>query len=409
MFFNNLTFFVHKCIEFFLVCKGSTEDTQRFLNWIFGIGVSIGKISAIINVAASKAEEWNASINLGSIKTGANDEIFQGNSPVLVGVDPSTTFIYLLEEANNRDSTTWGYHFLEKEKQQNLRLETSVNDGGTGLRKGVKEAYPDAEIQIDTFHTEYDISKALLASERNAYKNICKEEKLLKAVIKRETDENMQKYEEAVDKTSISVKAYDTLRVLYLWIIELLSVGGYTYQERLELFNWIIVEIEKIPAKNAYLDKAHKFLKDNLCDILQFVRKAEMLMQKLATEENIPIESLSKMWEQLRHSPESAKYNCLEAEIGLLRGFRYHEIRKEFNNIMSKIIRASSIVECMNSLIRPYLFLKKTVPGKFLALLQFYFNTRPYRRSRISDRVDKSPVEMLTGKAYLNPIAILGY
>ena len=101
--------------------------------------------------------------------------------------------------------------------------------------------------------------------------------------------------------------------------------------------------------------------------------------------------------------------NCLEAEIGLLLGSRYHYIHKEFNSIMSKTVRASSIVEYMNSLIRPYLFLKKAVPGKFLALLQFYFNTRPYRRSRKADRVDKSPVEMLTGKTYLNPIAILGY
>ena len=392
-----------------LICKGSTEDTQRFLYWIFNLWVSIGKISTIINEAASKAEKWNSSIDLGSIKIGANDEIFQGNSPVLVGVDPATTFTYLLEEAENRDSTTWGYHFLEKEKHQNLQLETSVNDGGLGLRKGVKDAYPDAEIQIDTFHTEYDISKTVLASERIALKNINEEEKLFKKLVKKETSENMQEYEKAVGKTNVSVKAHDTLALLYIWIIELLSIGGYFYHERLELFGFIIAEIEKIPIRNAYLDKALKFLKENLCDILQFVRKAEVLMQKLAVEENIPIEIVKKMWEQLRYSSESAKYNYLEAEIGLVLGTHYDDIRKKFDNLMSKIVRASSIVECVNSLIRPYLFLKKVVPGKFLALLQFYFNARDYRRSRRPERIGKSPVEMLTGQVYPNPLAILGY
>ena len=149
-----------------LICKASTEDTQRFINWIFKAWVSIGKISNTINKAALKANEYNTTIDLSNIKIGANDEIFQGHSPVLVGVDPQTTFTYLLEAAHNRDSTTWGYHLLEKEKNQGLHRINTVNDGGTGLRKGIKDAFPDVETQLDTFHTEYDFSKAVLAAER---------------------------------------------------------------------------------------------------------------------------------------------------------------------------------------------------------------------------------------------------
>jgi hypothetical protein len=392
-----------------LICKGSTEDTQRFFDWVFDTGISIGKISATINEAASKAEEWNSSVDLGDIKTGANDEIFQSNSPVLVGTDPLTTFTYMMEQADSRDSTTWGYHFLEKEKHQNLNLETSVNDGGTGLRKGLKDAYPEAEIQLDTFHTERDISKAVLASERSAYKDIEKEEKLLKKAIKKETSENLQKYEEAVSKTNKSINAYDTLRLLYVWIIELLSIGGYFYCERVDLFKFIISEIEKLQIKNGYLEKAIKFIKENLCEILNFVKMAEISMGKLAVKENIPVETLRKMWKQLRYSYKSAEYNYLEADIGSSLGSRYNDIRNKFDMFIAKTVRASSIVECINSLIRPYLFLKKAVPGKFLALLQFYFNTRKYRRSRKPERVGKSPVEMLTGNNYPNPLAILGY
>lgn len=74
---------------------------------------------------------------------------------------------------------------------------------------------------------------------------------------------------------------------------------------------------------------------------------------------------------------------------------------------MKNVVRASSMVECINSLIRPYLFLKKAVPNKFLLLLQFYFNTRKYRRSQKPERVGKSPFELLTGNEHENPLEIL--
>jgi hypothetical protein len=63
----------------------------------------------------------------------------------------------------------------------------------------------------------------------------------------------------------------------------------------------------------------------------------------------------------------------------------------------------------MNSLIRPYLLLKRADTGKFLDLLQFYFNTRKYKRSRVSENVEKSLIELLTRCSYDNPLNILGY
>jgi tetratricopeptide (TPR) repeat protein len=392
-----------------LICKASTEDTQRFLDWIFMVWVSIGKISNIINEAALKATEWNNSIDLSKIKIGANDEIFQGQSPVLVGVDPQTTFTYLLEAVDNRDSTTWGFHLLEKERHQGLHLENTVNDGGTGLRKGIKDAFPGVETQLDTFHTEYDFSKAVFAAERYAYKKIKEEEKLKKKILKGNKPENLEKYQTAVIQAIESIEIYDNLNILHLWIMELLQIGGYFYDERIELFKFIIQQIESLPKKNAYLEKALKFIKENTSEILQFVKKAETLMDRLSTEENIELEVLKKMWKQLRYSPESAEFNILEAQIGESLGTRYEEIHRKWDEIMANVVRASSMVECINSLIRPYLFLKKAVPSKFLALLQFYFNTRKYRRSRKPERVGKSPIELLTGVTYGNPLEILGY
>jgi len=60
-----------------VICKGSTEDTQEFLEQVVGGHMSTGKISSIINRIAEKAEQFNRSIPLGQIKAGAHDEIFQ--------------------------------------------------------------------------------------------------------------------------------------------------------------------------------------------------------------------------------------------------------------------------------------------------------------------------------------------
>jgi len=395
-----------------LICKASTEDTQRLLKTVFNVWISIGKISRIINEAATKADIWNSSIDLSGIKIGANDEIFQGNTPILVGVEPNSTFTYMIQEAESRDSTTWGYHLLEKEKSQGLHLEMTVNDGGSGLRKGIEEAFPNVSEQLDTFHTEYDLSKAVRALERDSYKAIDAEEKLEKKMLSSKaklTQEDWDKYEKTVEKRSKSKRDFEILKVLYMWIIELLSVGGYFYNERVELLNFVILEMEKLDLKNTYFLKSLKFIKGNLHDILYFVKNAEIKIQNFSTKECIPEEVLRKMWEQLRYSSASAKYNYIEAEIGVMLGDRYDEIRMKWDCFIKQIVRASSIVECINSLIRPYINLKKSVPAKFFSLMQFYFNTRKYRRSGRKERVGKSPIELLTGNEYADPLTILGY
>jgi hypothetical protein len=315
-----------------------------------------------------------------------------------------------MEETENRDSTTWGVTLLEKAKQ-GLQLQGSVNDGGTGLNKGVKEAFPDVIIQADVFHAEKDISFAVLALERKAYKDINLEyiaaRKLL--VAKHTKDKLLERYSEIVEKSRISIDIYDNTKILYTWLIEVFAIGGDGYEVKKNLLHFIADELEKIPSSNAYLKKGVGFLSKKTNTLLQFVKKAEELMCNFSKEENVDIDVLQKMWEQCKYPNYSSKYNVLEGQIGLVLGSHYTEIHEKWNQMLKQIVRASSMVECINSLIRPYLFLKRVVTGKFLDLLQFYFNTRKYKRSRVSERREKSPIELLTGASYENPLDILGY
>lgn len=45
------------------------------------------------------------------------------------------------------------------------------------------------------------------------------------------------------------------------------------------------------------------------------------------------------------------------------------------------MVRASSAIECFNSLLRPYVSVKKHLSQGFLALIALYHNTRPLPQS----------------------------
>ena len=62
--------------------------------------------------------------------------------------------------------------------------------------------------------------------------------------------------------------------------------------------------------------------------------------------------------------------------------------------------RASSLVECLNSRIRPVINSKRRVTREQMNLLKLRINTKVYRRSRVEERVGKSPFELVTGEHY---------
>jgi hypothetical protein len=71
-------------------------------------------------------------------------------------------------------------------------------------------------------------------------------------------------------------------------------------------------------------------------------------------------------------------------------------IQQEVYSRLDKIVQSSALVECINSIIRPYLNTSKNqVNQEFLNLIMHYHN---YRRYRDGVRKNKTPMEILTGK-----------
>jgi len=100
---------------------------------------------------------------------------------------------------------------------------------------------------------------------------------------------------------------------------------------------------------------------------------------------------------------------CLEIASGLHQQGADDEdvaIQQEVYSRLDKIVQSSALVECINSIIRPYLNTSKNqVNQEFLNLIMHYHN---YRRYRDGVRKNKTPMEILTGKEQVKDwIAIL--
>ena len=72
-------------------------------------------------------------------------------------------------------------------------------------------------------------------------------------------------------------------------------------------------------------------------------------------------------------------------------------------------MRASSIIENINSRLRSYFFLRREIGSGYLELLQFFLNHRRFLRSERAERAGKSPAELLTGQPHPHWLEMLGY
>ena len=91
-----------------------------------------------------------------------------------------------------------------------------------------------------------------------------------------------------------------------------------------------------------------------------------------------------------------------------LRG-RFHDVQAAVAALAAGTVRASSLVENLNSRLRSYFFLRRHLGPDYLALLQFFLNHRRLERSDRPERVGKTPAELLTGQSHPHWLEMLGY
>ena len=79
-----------------LIGRSSYPGVVEFLHDLLGVAVSVGCVHDVLPAATRQASAINRDQDLSGIRVGLHDELFQGATPVLAGVDAASTYCYLL-------------------------------------------------------------------------------------------------------------------------------------------------------------------------------------------------------------------------------------------------------------------------------------------------------------------------
>ena len=147
-----------------LICHSPLRGVVELLRDLFDYKISLGTVFNIVHSAVAPARQHNQAQDLSRVRVGAHDEIFQARQPVLVGVDPLSTYCYLLSLEAQRDADTWGVRLLELQPR-GFDPDYVVADAGNALRAAQAEVLPDTPCRSDIFHALQQMSEVVTKLE----------------------------------------------------------------------------------------------------------------------------------------------------------------------------------------------------------------------------------------------------
>jgi hypothetical protein len=211
--------------------------------------------------------------------------------------------------------------------------------------------------------------------------------------------------------SDLAVALADDVALLVDWFRhEILTVAGPCYTDRCELYDFVVAELRARASKCPHrLEPICRALANQRDDLLAFARQLDDDLERLGQELQIPAELLRRLLRTLSRDERDPRRWAEEAAIReQLRG-RFHAVQLEVVALAEETVRASSLVENLNSRLRSYFFLRRHLGSDYLALLQFYLNHRRFQRSDRRERVGKTPAELLTGRTHPHWLEMLGY
>lgn len=398
-----------------LICHSSYRGVVELLRDLFDVSISVGTIHNRLQSAAATASEINQGQDLSGIQVGLHDEIFQGSQPVLAGVDAASTYCYLLQGVEHRDGETWGWHLLDV-MEQGFQPDFTIADAGAGLRAGQRAVLPDIPCHGDVFHLQQQFETVVNILNRQAAGATSKrsklEQKLAQAQLKGQNTRSLQgKLNVVHQREQKLVRLATEVKTLLQWMShDVLELAGPLLAVRQELFDFIVTELQQRECKaHPQLQTLRKSLHHQRDQVLAFAGLLDQKLAKMALGFDVPLQTVRDVCLLNRKSPTSNPYwerwNQLHAQLS----GKFHAVMEAVSAALKQIPRASSLVENLNSRLRDYFFLRRTLGKPYLGLLQFFLNHRCFIRSAVPERVGKSPKQLMTSASHPHWLELLGF
>ena len=201
------------------------------------------------------------------------------------------------------------------------------------------------------------------------------------------------------------------VKILCQWFShDVLALAGPDLSVRQELFDFIEAELQQRAGKQyPSIRKLRKALHNQREQLLAFAGVLDQKLDAIAIRFELPLQAVRDVCLLHRkHETSNAyweRWNQLHSGLSS----KFHGVMKAVEEALKTTPRASSMVENLNSRLRNYFFLRRSLGDSYLSLLQFFLNHRCFIRSRVPERVGKSPQELLTGQPHPHWLELLGF
>ena len=341
------------------------------------------------------------------VLVGCLDEIFFHGRPVLVGVEPASMVWFLGQKAHYRSGATWA-----KALHDWPALSYVTADAGTGLQAGIatvqtlrqETGQPALENGLDVFHTTYEARRVLRLSW-NRLERLWEQAE----IASRRVEQSQRLGQDARGVAVAARCAWKKAEAAFAQYER--SESGWKRAHgalvvirpdgQLNDRAWAEAQIALALAELSGHEwsKVRSFLQAK--GTLTFLDRLHRQLREAVPEDSLRSELVRLWW--LRRQRPRAKITGVVVGAGAVAHLVQQVICQRLNanwresyvalsGVLRGTVRASSAVECMNSVLRMHQARHRTVSQGLLDLKRLYWNCRVFREGK---RRRHSPYELL--------------
>ena len=346
----------------------------------------------------------------------ASDEIFANGRPILITVEPISLTILKIELADDRSAATWQAHF-EALKGENVQPLLLVKDEGTGLKAAHKACLSDVPVQSDTFHGVAHRLGAFKHRFQKRYETtLAAQNYAEKLYFKSKSDETAekryQKYLVCAHNTATAAALRRDFSILYHFLLDCFQpfdCNGIMKDETTVVSDFDETLLLLQTLNDSTINEEVKSITTCKATLFTFFKATKDTVQTLAKTIDTTVLNYFCRAHQHHKNHVKAKQTAQQTyhkthEQDIL-NLLYDELKDDFSTLktliytqLSSIVQSSAAVECINSILRPYLNnARGQLSQAALNLFMFYHNHRVFEAGM---RKGKSPMRLLTGEKH---------
>ncbi len=378
-------------------------DTQWSEGWISELILEAGER------AGRKLDEIDLS-PLGQVVT-ARDELYFNDQVFLINVEPRHYVIvggYVEEQCS---AETWGIALQLDHHTRGLEIIGLAEDGAKMYPASVREAELSLQIQKDVWHIISNTRQAVTDVERIALRALGRAEKLSRRINKdgaQDDDARFKEWLTAEDHAEHLVNLSAEVRNLYGHLCDALELVDWRSGEirDRQINEWLLKEVlqELRTLDHPRVRKLVTYLAGQQAEMLTFLDWLEIKLhpwqRQLAqqfqdeTQRQFCQSTVARAWRLNRAVANGHRSFRAEAEFAtalmaelVADDPQAFQLAEALLNILEGVVRTSCAAEAINSILRPYLFVKRSFQSRktaqaWLNLFCLWFNMHLLKRSK---------------------------